>query len=277
MRHTEKTTIKIPFLYTNVELGLLVWRETTYWRLLKTKSKGRELISGYTQRLRKEESWSVGQSGSDSILIMLWAGLDDRRFPSGGTSPTHPKWPLGPTENRIYWVPTVPSFKIKRPKHEASSEVKTAWRLYLLYPTRTHLWWTKWRRGRFSPSTSVSPAKSVHSTNFIIIIIIIIITTQVPPIGEGPHVAPFKGATGSRVSKLAQRNVDFSLLIQKKDGVAMTSSTYYPNICLKGLRKTITSRPVRSVRGKASLAFTPHITQFRRTKQRQNGRNKHYS
>jgi hypothetical protein len=29
-------------------------------------------------------------------------------------------------------------------------------------------WWTKWRRGRFSPSTSVSPAKTVHSTNFII-------------------------------------------------------------------------------------------------------------
>jgi hypothetical protein len=26
------------------------------------------------------------------------------------------------------------------------------------------LWWTKWRRGRFSPSTSVSPA--IHSTNF---------------------------------------------------------------------------------------------------------------
>jgi hypothetical protein len=28
------------------------------------------------------------------------------------------------------------------------------------------LWWTKWRRGRFSPSTSVSPAKTIHSTNF---------------------------------------------------------------------------------------------------------------
>jgi hypothetical protein len=26
------------------------------------------------------------------------------------------------------------------------------------------LWWTKWRRGRFSPSTSVSPA--IHSTKF---------------------------------------------------------------------------------------------------------------
>jgi hypothetical protein len=32
---------------------------------------------------------------------------------------------------------------------------------------------------------------------------------EVPPFGEGPHVAPFKGAKGSRVSKLAQRNVDF--------------------------------------------------------------------
>jgi hypothetical protein len=34
------------------------------------------------------------------------------------------------------------------------------------------LWWTKWRRGRFSPSTSVSPAKTVHSTNISIIITI---------------------------------------------------------------------------------------------------------
>jgi hypothetical protein len=32
---------------------------------------------------------------------------------------------------------------------------------------------------------------------------------EVPPIGEGPHVAPFKGAQDSRVSKLAQRNADF--------------------------------------------------------------------
>jgi hypothetical protein len=32
---------------------------------------------------------------------------------------------------------------------------------------------------------------------------------EVPPIGEGPSVAPFKGAKGSKVSKLAQRNVDF--------------------------------------------------------------------
>jgi hypothetical protein len=39
---------------------------------------------------------------------------------------------------------------------------------------------------------------------------------EVLPIGEGPHVAPFKGAKGSRVSKLAQRNVDFLLLIIKK-------------------------------------------------------------
>jgi hypothetical protein len=27
------------------------------------------------------------------------------------------------------------------------------------------MWWTKWRWGRFSPSTSVSPA-NLHSTNF---------------------------------------------------------------------------------------------------------------
>jgi hypothetical protein len=33
------------------------------------------------------------------------------------------------------------------------------------------LWWTKWRCGRFSPSTSVSPA-NLHSTNFSIITII---------------------------------------------------------------------------------------------------------
>jgi hypothetical protein len=39
---------------------------------------------------------------------------------------------------------------------------------------------------------------------------------ELPPIGEGPHVTPFKESKGSRDSKLAQRNVDFSLLIQKK-------------------------------------------------------------
>jgi hypothetical protein len=33
------------------------------------------------------------------------------------------------------------------------------------------LWWTKWSRGRFSPSTLVSPAKTVHSTNFSILTI----------------------------------------------------------------------------------------------------------
>jgi hypothetical protein len=33
------------------------------------------------------------------------------------------------------------------------------------------LWWTKWLRGRFSPSTSVSPVKTVHSTNFSILTI----------------------------------------------------------------------------------------------------------
>jgi hypothetical protein len=32
------------------------------------------------------------------------------------------------------------------------------------------LWWTKWRLGRFSPSTSVFPA-NLHSTNFSIITI----------------------------------------------------------------------------------------------------------
>jgi hypothetical protein len=40
------------------------------------------------------------------------------------------------------------------------------------------LLWAKWRRGRFSPSTSVCPAKSIHSTNFSIIIIIIITITR---------------------------------------------------------------------------------------------------
>jgi hypothetical protein len=29
-----------------------------------------------------------------------------------------------------------------------------------------NLWWTKWRPVRSSPSTSVSPAKTVHSSNF---------------------------------------------------------------------------------------------------------------
>jgi hypothetical protein len=57
-----------------------------------------------------------------------------------------------------------------------------------------------------------SRAKTIHSTNFSIITIITHIDkrkTEVPPIGEGPHVTPFKGAKGSRDSKLAQRNVHF--------------------------------------------------------------------
>jgi hypothetical protein len=36
------------------------------------------------------------------------------------------------------------------------------------------LWWTKWHLGRFSPSTSVSPANS-HSTDCSTFIIIIIV------------------------------------------------------------------------------------------------------
>jgi hypothetical protein len=41
------------------------------------------------------------------------------------------------------------------------------------------LWWTKWHWGRFSPSTSVSPANP-HFTNCSIIIIIIIIIIDHP-------------------------------------------------------------------------------------------------
>jgi hypothetical protein len=66
--------------------------------------------------------------------------------------------------------------------------------------------------GQVSPSTSVSPAKTIHSTNFSIIITIQKHKRkiEVPLIGDGPRVAPFKGAEGSKVSsKLAQRNVDF--------------------------------------------------------------------
>jgi hypothetical protein len=37
---------------------------------------------------------------------------------------------------------------------------------------QARVWWTKWHWGRFSPSTSVSPANS-HSTDFPTIIIII--------------------------------------------------------------------------------------------------------
>jgi hypothetical protein len=36
---------------------------------------------------------------------------------------------------------------------------------YLWLGSMWDLWWTKWRWGRFSPSTSVSPA-NLHSTNF---------------------------------------------------------------------------------------------------------------
>jgi hypothetical protein len=47
-----------------------------------------------------------------------------------------------------------------RPRHNSSSDL-----------VKWDLWWTKWRWGRFSPSTSVSPAK-LHATKFSIIIII---------------------------------------------------------------------------------------------------------
>lgn len=75
-------------------------------------------------------------------------------------------------------------------------------------------------------------------------------------------------------------------------GAAMASSSDYPNICLNGLSKTmktsvgitdiwaelersstgiqvecVISRPARSARGYCALAFTPHKTQLRRTKQ----------
>jgi hypothetical protein len=50
----------------------------------------------------------------------------------------------------------------------------------------------------------------IHSTNFIVITIKKYKRKiEVIPVGEGPRVAPFKGAKGSKVSKLAQRNVDF--------------------------------------------------------------------
>jgi hypothetical protein len=56
-----------------------------------------------------------------------------------------------------------------------------------------------------------SPTKTIHSTNFSIIITIQKYNRkiEVAPIGEGPRVAPFKGAKGCKVSKIAQRNVDF--------------------------------------------------------------------
>jgi hypothetical protein len=56
------------------------------------------------------------------------------------------------------------------------------------------LWWTKWHRDRLSPSTSVFPAKTIHSTNFSIIITIQKYKRkmEVPPIGEGSRFAPFK-------------------------------------------------------------------------------------
>jgi hypothetical protein len=58
-----------------------------------------------------------------------------------------------------------------------------------------------------------SPANTIHSTNFSIIIIITILKykrkIEMPPVGEGPHVTPFKAAKGFRAIKLAQRNVDF--------------------------------------------------------------------
>jgi hypothetical protein len=51
------------------------------------------------------------------------------------------------------------------------------------------------------------PAKTIHSTNFSILMCKRKI--EVPPTEERSHVTPFKGAKGSRASKLAKRNVDF--------------------------------------------------------------------
>jgi hypothetical protein len=45
---------------------------------------------------------------------------------------------------------------------------------------------------------------------------------EVPPIGEGPHVTPFKGAKGSRDRKLAQRNIDFWLLIRTSSKITLS-------------------------------------------------------
>jgi hypothetical protein len=55
------------------------------------------------------------------------------------------------------------------------------------------LWWTKWRWGGFSPSTSVSPA-NLHSTKFSIIIITRAgtIGQSVAAVPSGPCCTPLK-------------------------------------------------------------------------------------
>jgi hypothetical protein len=70
---------------------------------------------------------------------------------------------------------TLSSQTIPTPRGSAVAQVVTHWLPTAAAQVRVQadmwgLWWTKWHWGRFSQSTSVSPA-NLHSTNFSIIII----------------------------------------------------------------------------------------------------------
>jgi hypothetical protein len=68
------------------------------------------------------------------------------------------------------------------------------------------LWWTKWRWGKFSPSTSVSPA-NIHATK-----ISILTLTRAGTVGQKrstrrPGFAPGSGQVGFVVDKVALEQV----------------------------------------------------------------------
>jgi hypothetical protein len=134
-----------------------------------------------------------------SVVTKTRAGQPENRFPilsRGRDISTAFKLVFGPTEPPIQWVWDVLPSKIKRswPLTSSSADSKNTWSYtpispyvfipsYSIKDTETIaqaisrwlptaavrgsrsglscgiLWWTKWRWGRFSPSTSVFPAK----------------------------------------------------------------------------------------------------------------------
>jgi hypothetical protein len=84
-------------------------------------------------------------------------------------------------KKKIHWPHRESNWPLSGLQHSASTNYATDAAPYLKrlvadFPPRRagfspgsgkwDLWSRKWRRNRFSPSTSVSPAKTVHSTNF---------------------------------------------------------------------------------------------------------------
>jgi hypothetical protein len=142
-----------------------------------------------------------------------------------------------------------PSLTIKFPSHLSLKAAPYLKRLVAGFPPRrsgfalgSHkwdLWWTKWRRGRFSPSTSISPAKTIHSTNFSIIIITITYIYIRENRGE-PHWGraschAIERSKGFESQQISSKNVDFSLLIilNKSISLSLCITRYFKLMALQ--------------------------------------------